>query len=97
MSILDEVLLEEYERMIRILDAMMKELQSLPKGYISRKIIGGREYHYLQKREGNKIVSTYIRPNELQVVEAQVKRRKELGNSIRELRRELKKIKKVVG
>ena len=97
MSILDEVLLEEYERMIRILDAMMKEFQSLPKGYISRKLIGGREFHNLQKREGNKIVSTYIRPNELQVVEAQVKRRKELGNSIRELRRELKKIKKVVG
>lgn len=37
MSVLDDVLKEEYDLSIRIKKALKKELEQLPKGYISQK------------------------------------------------------------
>lgn len=58
------------------------ELSSLPKGYISKKIINGKERYYLQYREGKKIVSTYIKSTELKEIQDKISKRKEIEEEI---------------
>ncbi|MDY0257292.1 hypothetical protein [Gudongella oleilytica] len=96
MSVLDNVLAEEYERMQRIRQAMQKELEELPQGYISKKKIKGNVYFYLQWRSGSKVLSKYVHPENLVEIEQKIKRRKELLKSINEIDKSLVKIKKVV-
>jgi len=76
--------------------AMERELSTLPSGYISKKIINKNEYYYLQKRVGSKIIGNYIPPEEVQQIEIQVARRKQLEKLIRELKINIKKIERVV-
>lgn len=43
------------------LEELIKKLNSLPKGYLSCKIINRKRHHYLQRKELGKVVSTYIK------------------------------------
>ena len=67
------------------INELLLELESLPKGYISKKIIHEKEYFYLQFKENGKIVSKYIRANDLPSLEAQLNRRKEIEEEIQAL------------
>jgi hypothetical protein len=95
MAILDEVLSEEYDRMKKMRVTMKKEMDSLPKGYISKKIIKGRQYSYLQMRQAGKIVSKFIPAQNIEAIEKQVERRNQLKMSINEIDKNLKKIERV--
>ncbi len=53
----------------------MNELKSLPKGYISRKVIRGRETFYLQWKENGKVKSKYLKHNEVDGFREQIRRR----------------------
>lgn len=75
---------------------MEKELNELPKGYISKKVINKKPYYYLQRREGLKILGSYIAEDELEYITNQVDRRKQLKKSLNEINQNLKKIKKVI-
>lgn len=44
MSIIAEVLKEEYEKLLKTKKAMEKEIEKLPRGYISEKRINGKIY-----------------------------------------------------
>lgn len=96
MSVLDDVLREEHDRLIVMRDAMSGEIAELPRGYISRKRISGREYCYLQKRIGGKIVSSFIKRDDVPALEKQINRRRQLKASLREVDENLKKIRRVV-
>ena len=96
MSVLDEVLEEEYSRLGRMKDRMQAEYLELPKGYISRKKINGYECYYLQYRDGSKIVSHYIKPEEFEDLQAAITRRKSLKESLRNIDVEMKKIERAM-
>lgn len=96
MSFLMGVFEEELDRLEREKAVYEEQLQLLPKGYISKKKIAGKEYCYLQHREGGKVVSQYISAEDLPKVEAQVKRRKQLEASLRRVREDQKKLRKVL-
>lgn len=70
---------------------LLLELESLPKGYISKKIIHGKEYFYLQYLENGKIVSKYIKQSDLPLLKESLSRRKELEKEIDELLKKEKK------
>ena len=97
MSILMEVLQEELDRLSRQQSAYEADLLELPKDYISKKYIRGKESYYLQHREGSKIVCKYISAAKLPEVEALVKRRQQLEASIRRVKQDQKKLRKVLG
>ncbi|MDO4545322.1 MAG: hypothetical protein Q4C25_04125 [Bacillota bacterium] len=97
MSILDDVLKEEYDRMSRISENIVSEIESLPKGYLSEKKINGHVYHYLQKREDGKVKSRYIKEQDVESYRVLIRRRKELEESLKNLEREKKKVERVVG
>lgn len=96
MSVLDEVLKEEYSRLVRMKDRMQAEYSELPKGYISRKKINGYECYYLQYRDGSKIVSHYIKPDEFEDLQAAIIKRKSLKESLKNIDTEMKKIERAM-
>ena len=54
---------------------LLHELESLPRGYISRKMIRGRETFYLQWKEGGKVKSRYLKSDEVEGIRGQIRRR----------------------
>ena len=63
-----------------------KEISECPIGYISRKIINGKERLYLQWTENGKLKSKYIKSTEKEQICASVERRKNLQEKLKELR-----------
>lgn len=58
MSVLEDVLEEEYARSRRLLNLMEQEICLLPKGSIRMRNIKGHEYCYLNYRVGDKVKVT---------------------------------------
>ncbi len=63
-----------------------KELAQCPNGYISRKVINGKERFYLQWTENGKIKSKYIKSRELESITEAVERRKQIQEKLKELK-----------
>lgn len=97
LSILQSELIDQYYRAKRAVDAYIKEIEVLPKGYISHKSISGKEYSYLQWREGGKVHSKYIKKNELEAMEIDLKKRRERESSIKRLKSSMNDIVKFLG
>lgn len=68
------------------ISALEKELSTCINGYISRKIINGKERFYLQWVENSKIKSRYIKADELDEIRASVERRKQIQEKLKELK-----------
>lgn len=96
MSILMGVFEEELDRLNRQERVYRAELEECRKGYISKKSIQGREAYYLQWREGQKVKSQYISREDLPNIEAQIKRRKQLEESLRRVKEDQKRLRKVL-
>lgn len=97
MAVLEKTLLEEYERMQSQLDKIDTELESLPKGYISEKKISNKTYYYLQHRENKKIVSEYIKADEVAQMRRLVAYRKMLEGERKDVLKEFDRVRKILG
>ena len=96
MSILSEILSEEYERLNSTLSSYESMASELPKGSLRPKLINGRKYIYLQWREGNKVRSKYIRPADIAPLSEQIKRRRQYEHEIKSLRESKKEFDRVI-
>lgn len=67
------------------IDELLKKLDSLPDGYISKKTIKGKVYSYLQYFEEGKIVSKYVPNDKLANLEKKLALRKEIEAEVKEL------------
>lgn len=97
MSIVEEVLLEEYERSIRISKALKSENSTLPKGSIQRKHINNHDYYYLMFREDGKVKSQYIAEADVEEISRQIELRKENAKALKEQEQSRRKIEKALG
>ena len=98
LTTLEEQLLDEYLRCKRNIEIQERAInERCVRGYISKKYINNKEQYYLQHREGEKIVSQYIRHEDLPSIEKSIKRRKFWEESIRELKKNMKQIEKALG
>lgn len=97
MSVIDEVLQEEYERSSRISAALEAELAGLPRGSIRERVIKGKPYYYLQFREGGHVRSRYVSRDEVGVLRSQLVRRKEVLAALKEQKESRKKIERALG
>lgn len=77
-DVLNKELLSEDE-----LEEIQAEIHTLPIGYISRKVISGKEYFYRQWAENGKTKSQYIKKRDLDTVRDQIARRKELQSILK--------------
>lgn len=97
MAIIDEVLLEEYERSIRISKALEKENRDLPKGSIQKKNINNHNYYYLMFREGDKVKSQYVADGDVKALKQQIQLRKQNQKALKEQEQSRRKIVKALG
>ena len=67
----------EYKELLAAKLEIEQNLSVLPKGYISKKTIGGKQYLYLQTRNGDTVESKYIKAEEVEEITNQLSLRKE--------------------
>ena len=97
MSVLEDVLEEEFARSSRLLDLLEQEIDLLPKGSIRIRNIKGHEYCYLNYRVGDKVKSDYVPATEVDELRAKIERRKALAAAIKEQKQSQKQIIRALG
>lgn len=98
LSMIKAELLDQYKRCIESINTYEKEIEEkCVKGYISKKTIKGRKYHYLQWVDNGKIMSKYIKPNYLETIENSITLRKKYENNIKIMKKSAKEIEKFIG
>ncbi|MDO4437307.1 MAG: hypothetical protein Q4B77_05085 [Coriobacteriaceae bacterium] len=97
MSVLEEVLEEEYHRSVRLRMNLEREISALPKGSVRVRQIRGREYYYLNYREGDKVRSDYIPADEVDELREKIMRRRQLKAALAEQARDQKKLERALG
>ena len=98
LSTLEVRLLDEYYRCEHALGVHEKNYAKMgPKKYISKKVIGGRPYLYLQWRENGRIRSQYIKKEDQDEWMRNVQFQKDEAESIKNLKRNMKQLEKALG
>lgn len=97
MTVFESVLIEEYQRAGRILASIQEELERLPAGYLRKKIVNGKAYYYRQYRDGNKMVSKYVKKAEVEKVRKLMEIRKEDEECVKEMKKTIKQIERALG
>ena len=69
-------IISEYKELLALKLEIEQKLSVLPKGYISKKTIGGKQYLYLQTRNGDTVESKYIKAEETEKITNQLSLRK---------------------
>lgn len=95
-SVLNNVLLEEYDREIRLLQKAENEYRELPKGSIQVKIIKGYKMPYLCYRENGKYISKYIKKFEIEELKQKIDRKKYCKEVIKECKENIARLKKAI-
>lgn len=75
----------EYKELLASKLEIEQKLSVLPKGYISKKTIGGKQYLYLQTRNGDTVESKYIKAEESEEITSQLSLRKEYEAQLPEI------------
>ncbi len=65
---MENLVTKEYKDLISRKLFLQREIDKLPVGYISKKTIKGKIQFYLQRREGNKVIGTYIKCEDVDLV-----------------------------
>ena len=73
------------------IEELEKEINELPKGCISKKKIGDKEYFYHRFSESNKKYEKYISKDDVKELENRINKRKELEKELKELKGKIKK------
>jgi len=66
------------------IEKLYQELETLPKGYLSKKVIKGLTYFYLQYPENGKLVSRYVPKDKVEELSALLRRRKEIEKILKQ-------------
>ena len=99
MSIIFGIIKEEYNRLREAENVYRKSVEKAVQGAPRIKHIGNKDYLYLERRKGRKIIDEYVGPAEskkaVEVLNI-VKRRRKDQESLKQVRRGLKDVKKVL-
>lgn len=85
---------KEYESLLSRYQFIKRELSTLPIGYISKKSINGKEQYYLQHRLGKKVVSVYIKADEITQTEKGIALRKKYEVELSEILARMEQLEK---
>lgn len=98
MNVIKGVLIEEKQRNMEMQESYINEIKKLPKGSVTIKRIGKKDYCYLKYRNGSKTVTEYAGSCEknLNTLRQQVEKRRHYEKLLRELKAEYKIINRVV-
>ena len=99
MSLLSQIVVEEKDRIKKMISEYEQELGTLPKGTLVGKKVKDKQYFYLQFREGKKIVSSYIggKPDKIDELRERINRRKHIEAMLKALKIEYAQAIKITG
>jgi len=97
MSVLSDILKEEYDRLNNSINAFENKVEELPQGYIVNKKIKNKSYPYLQWRSGDKVKSKYLKAEELDQIKDDIDLRKKYEGDLKEMYASKKEFEKVLG
>lgn len=83
--VLKGILADSKKHYLAVKRRIEARIGAIPKGSIKERVISGRKYYYLQRRDGDKVLHKYLGPK----VSASLARRIKEGRS---LKNELKKV-----
>ena len=96
-EVIKSVFIDELERNKRLVSRYTAELASLPKGSVFLRKIGNQQYYYLNFRDGKKVISKFLGKEnsfDLEGLQKQIARRKELQQILKRLKTEQKELEK---
>lgn len=76
----------DHKEQLECIEALTKQIAALPKGYLSKKTIGGNVYYYHQWSENGAKQSRYLHDEEINALAEQISLRKTLQNQLRSLK-----------
>lgn len=98
--VIHDMLEEEYRRSREVLQALFAKAANLPKGALNlrRKRVQGKEYlyHYLVRREGEKIVNQHVANRDVSALREQIALREKCREEIRIYRQRLAYLEKLL-
>lgn len=99
MGYLKSILDEEYRRLKALVEKYLTEINQFPKGSVSLKKRGEREYLYLSYRRGGKVISEYVgsvTSEKAKRVLKQIERRKLFEKKLRQAAENLAEVEKAL-
>ena len=88
MNLIISTVLQEKRRIDYMLEKYQEALAGLPKGTLSEKLVNGTTYYYLKYRDGKKVISQYIRKQDVGALRKQIEKRRHIETMIRSLQEE---------
>ncbi len=99
LSLLKEIITEEFHRNLLMQRQYEVEIKKLPKGTIVIKKVGNNEYAYLKYRNGRKTITDYIGrdQDEIRELKKQIQKRRHFERMLSELKKEVRFVEKITG
>ena len=91
---MNNIILDEYKTLLNKLTTILFEINTLPQGYISKKNINGKQYFYLQNRLNGKVLSKYIKEDEVENISASLELLKKYKSEIPKIQNRLSELEK---
>jgi hypothetical protein len=99
MSVFQDLLKEEIKRLRELKKKYENEIESFPKGSLSKKIRNGKPYLYLAYREKGKVKFEYIgreHSEKVQKIKEMIVKRQGFNQKLKQVNKELKELLKSV-
>ena len=97
MNMLKNTVKQERDRIEYMVNGYLQKLEGLPKGTLSAKHVGTKTYYYLKYRVGKKVVSDYVKKEELPALKEKLEHKKHIKTMLRFLKEELSMADKLLG
>lgn len=85
MNLIISTVLQEKRRIDYMLEKYQEILAGLPRGTLSEKSVNENTYYYLKYRDGKKVVSQYIRKQDVDTLRQQIEKRRHIETMIKSL------------
>ena len=82
MNLIISTVLQEKRRIDYMLEKYQEALAGLPKGTLSEKLVNGNTYYYLKYRDGKKVISQYIRKQDVGALRKQIEKRRHIEQEL---------------
>lgn len=97
MTNLEKAIAKDYKKNISKRASLIKEQKGYPKGYISKKNISGKQYYYLQYRDGGKIISEYLPGKKAEKYSAIMEKKHNNQQAVKDVEKMMKQAEYVIG
>jgi hypothetical protein len=82
---------QQYHTLLDELTKLQNDIKKLPKGVIQPRKLKNNWYYYRKYRDGQRVISEYIKKRSLERIREEIRRRQLLEKELRQVKQELKR------